>query len=61
MGKNNCKLDLKNLIFEPKKRYHETYCKVLEEDVFNNEKFKSENNIHNIDIFQNFLKEKQIV
>ena len=55
------KLDLKKIIFDPKKMYQETCCKVLEEDVFNNEKFLSEINIHNIDIFPNFLKEKQIV
>ena len=54
-------LDLTNKIFDNKKIYQETCCKILEEDVFKNEKFLSENNYDNIDIFPTFIKEKNII
>ena len=55
------KLGLANKITDNKKMYQETCCKVLEEDVFKNEKFMPENNPDNIDIFPNFLNEKNII
>ena len=60
-GKIIEKLNLTNKLLDYKKIYQETCCKVLVEDVFKNEKFMPENNSDNIDIFPNFLKEKNIL
>ena len=54
------KLNLNDILNDNKKIYQETCCKILEEHIFKNEKFLPENNIQNIDIFPNFLKEKKI-
>ena len=54
------KLNLNDILYDNKKIYQETCCKILEEHIFKNEKFLPENNNQNIDIFPNFLKEKKI-
>lgn len=53
-------MNLKSIIFDKTKIYQESCCKVLENDIFKNEKFLAENNIAHIDIFPHLLKERGI-